>query len=178
VEPRPRSPRKRTCLLREEIQADRKARRRDNVGLLVHERFDRIWLLAMPPLIPSKEGNHDRGPGRCAAESTRGNAYFDMIVEEARPSGGAYSDYMGNGGNQVHLVASARDDPARNRLGGPKEENGPSTSAPYQALHLWRIPQAFLQRFVSKNRSSLSKNAIYKNDQGCRQAAWAERIAA
>src|SRR5467141_1229459 len=48
-----RDPAKRRAL-REEIQADRKPGA-GYVGLLVHERFDRIWLLRCP-LDPSKEG--------------------------------------------------------------------------------------------------------------------------
>src|SRR5206468_5696750 len=76
--------------LKTEVMADRKPGA-GYVGLLVHERFDRIWLLRCPE-DPSKEG-------LTIAElaQRRGvdpwTAYFDVIVEERDRAVGLF-DYM------------------------------------------------------------------------------------
>src|SRR3989440_9305687 len=76
--------------LKAEIIADRKPGA-GYVGLLVHERFDRIWLLRRPG-DPSKEGLTiaDLASGRGVDPWT---AYFDVIVEEHDRAVGLF-DYM------------------------------------------------------------------------------------
>jgi N-acyl-D-amino-acid deacylase len=149
-----RDPAKRRAL-REEIQADRKPGA-GYVGLLVHERFDRIWLLRCP-FDPSKEG-------LTIADLAvrRGidpwNTYFDVIVEERDRAVGLF-DYM-----DLEEIKSTLLHPlvmiCSDGWVAPKEERT-STSAPYQPCTYGEFP-GILQRFVVEEPVLTLDNAIYK----------------
>ena len=149
-----RDPAKRRAL-REEIQADRKPGA-GYVGLLVHERFDRIWLLRCP-LDPSKEGLTiaDLAVRRGVDPW---NVYFDVIVEERDRAVGLF-DYM-----DLEEIKSTLRHPlvmiCSDGWVAPKEERT-STSAPYQPCTFGEFP-GILQRFVVEEPVLTLENAIYK----------------
>ena len=149
-----RDPAKRRAL-REEIQADRKPGA-GYVGLLVHGRFDRIWLLRCP-LDPSKEGLTiaDLAVRRGVDPW---NAYFDLIVEERDRAVGLF-DYM-----DLEEIKSTLLHPlvmiCSDGWVAPKEERT-STSAPYQPCTYGEFP-GILQRFVVEEPVLTLENAIYK----------------
>jgi len=149
-----RDPAKRRAL-REEIQADRKPGA-GYVGLLVHERFDRIWLLRCP-LDPSKEGLTiaDLAVRRGVDPW---NVYFDVIVEERDRAVGLF-DYM-----DLEEIKSTLRHPlvmiCSDGWVAAKEERT-STSAPYQPCTFGEFP-GILQRFVVEEPVLTLENAIYK----------------
>jgi len=149
-----RDPAKRRAL-REEVQADRKPGA-GYVGLLVHERFDRIWLLRCP-LDPSKEGLTiaDLAVRRGVDPW---NVYFDLIVEERDRAMGLF-DYM-----DLEEIKSTLRHPlvmiCSDGWVAPKEERT-STSAPYQPCTYGEFP-GILQRFVVEEPVLTLENAIYK----------------
>ena len=149
-----RDPAKRRAL-REEIQADRKPGA-GYVGLLVHGRFDRIWLLRCP-LDPSKEGLTiaDLAVRRGVDPW---NAYFDVIVEERDRAVGLF-DYM-----DLEEIKSTLLHPlvmiCSDGWVAPKEERT-TTSAPYQPCTYGEFP-GILQRFVVEEPVLTLENAIYK----------------
>ena len=149
-----RDPAKRRAL-REEVQADRKPGA-GYVGLLVHERFDRIWLLRCP-LDPSKEGLTiaDLAVRRGVDPW---NVYFDLIVEERDRAMGLF-DYM-----DLEEIKSTLRHPlvmiCSDGWVAPKEERT-STSAPYQPCTYGEFP-GILQRFVVEEPVLTLENAVYK----------------
>ena len=126
------------------------------VGLLVHERFDRIWLLTCTR-DPSKEGLTI-----AQLAERRGvdpwTAYFDVIVEE-RDKGVGLFDYMDleeiKGTIRHRLVMICSDGWI-----GPKEERT-SPTAPYQLCTYGEYP-GVLERFVVKEKVLRLEEAIYK----------------
>jgi len=149
-----RDPAKRRAL-REEVQADRKPGA-GYVGLLVHERFDRIWLLRCP-LDPSKEGLTiaDLAVRRGVDPW---NVYFDVIVEERDRAVGLF-DYM-----DLEEIKSTLRHPlvmiCSDGWVAAKEERT-STSAPYQPCTFGEFP-GILQRFVVEEPVLTLESAIYK----------------
>ena len=141
--------------LREEVRADRTPGP-GYVGLLVHDRFDRIWLLRCP---------HDRTKeGLTIAElaARRGvdpwTAYFDVIVEEQDRAVGLF-DYM-----DTEEIKSTLRHPlvmiCSDGWVAPKEERT-SATAPYQPCTFGEFP-GVLQRFVVEEPVLTLPNAIYK----------------
>ena len=141
--------------LREEVRADRTPGA-GYVGLLVHGRFDRIWLLRCP---------HDRTKeGLTIAElaARRGvdpwTAYFDVIVEEQDRAVGLF-DYM-----DTEEIKSTLRHPlvmiCSDGWVAPKEERT-SATAPYQPCTFGEFP-GVLQRFVVEEPVLTLPNAIYK----------------
>ena len=126
------------------------------VGLLVHERFDRIWLLRCPR-DPSKEGLTI-----AQLAERRGvdpwTAYFDVIVEESDKAVGLF-DYMDleeiKGTIRHPLVMICSDGWI-----APKEERT-SPTAPYQPCTYGEYP-GVLERFVVKEKVLRLEEAIYK----------------
>ena len=141
--------------IREEVRADRTPGA-GYVGLLVHDRFDRIWLLRCP---------HDRTKeGLTIAElaARRGvdpwTAYFDVIVEEQDRAVGLF-DYM-----DTEEIKSTLRHPlvmiCSDGWVAPKEERT-SATAPYQPCTFGEFP-GVLQRFVVEEPVLTLPNAIYK----------------
>ncbi len=141
--------------IREEVRADRTPGA-GYVGLLVHGRFDRIWLLRCP---------HDRTKeGLTIAElaARRGvdpwTAYFDVIVEEQDRAVGLF-DYM-----DTEEIKSTLRHPlvmiCSDGWVAPKEERT-SATAPYQPCTFGEFP-GVLQRFVVEEPVLTLPNAIYK----------------
>ena len=141
--------------IREEVRADRTPGA-GYVGLLVHDRFDRIWLLRCP---------HDRTKeGLTIAElaARRGvdpwTAYFDVIVEEQDRAVGLF-DYM----DPEEIKSTLRHPLVMICSDGwvaPKEERT-SATAPYQPCTFGEFP-GVLQRFVVEEPVLTLPNAIYK----------------
>jgi len=149
-----RDPAKREAL-KDEIQADRRPGA-GYVGLLVHDRFDRIWLLRCPQ-DPTKEG-------LTIAElaQRRGvdpwTAYFDMIVEEQDRAVGLF-DYM-----DLEEIKSTLQHPlvmiCSDGWVAPAEERTLAT-APYQPCTYGEFP-GILERFVVKEKVLRLEEAIHK----------------
>ena len=149
-----RDPAKREAL-KNEIQADRRPGA-GYVGLLVHDRFDRIWLLRCPQ-DPTKEG-------LTIAElaQRRGvdpwTAYFDMIVEEQDRAVGLF-DYM-----DLEEIKSTLQHPlvmiCSDGWVAPAEERTLPT-APYQPCTYGEFP-GILERFVVKEKVLTLEEAIHK----------------
>ena len=149
-----RDPAKREAL-KDEIQADRRPGA-GYVGLLVHDRFDRIWLLRCPQ-DPTKEG-------LTIAElaQRRGvdpwTAYFDMIVEEQDRAVGLF-DYM-----DLEEIKSTLQHPlvmiCSDGWVAPAEERTLPT-APYQPCTYGEFP-GILERFVVKEKVLRLEEAIHK----------------
>ena len=149
-----RDPAKREAL-KDEIQADRRPGA-GYVGLLVHDRFDRIWLLRCPQ-DPTKEG-------LTIAElaQRRGvdpwTAYFDMIVEEQDRAVGLF-DYM-----DLEEIKSTLQHPlvmiCSDGWVAPAEERTLAT-APYQPCTYGEFP-GVLERFVVKEKVLTLEEAIHK----------------
>jgi N-acyl-D-amino-acid deacylase len=146
-------------LKRQELKAEIKADRKPGagyVGLLVHERFDRIWILRSPR-DPSKEGLTI-----AALASRRGvdpwTAYFDVIVEEQDRAVGLF-DYM-----DLDEIKSTLRHPlvmiCSDGWVAPKEERT-SLTAPYQPCTFGEFP-GILQRFVVEEPVLTLENAVYK----------------
>ena len=141
--------------LKDEIQADRRPGA-GYVGLLVHDRFDRIWLLRCPQ-DPTKEG-------LTIAElaQRRGvdpwTAYFDMIVEEQDRAVGLF-DYM-----DLEEIKSTLQHPlvmiCSDGWVAPAEERTLAT-APYQPCTYGEFP-GVLERFVVKEKVLRLEEAIHK----------------
>jgi len=149
-----RDPAKREAL-KDEIQADRRPGA-GYVGLLVHDRFDRIWLLRCPQ-DPTKEG-------LTIAElaQRRGvdpwTAYFDVIVEEQDRAVGLF-DYM-----DLEEIKSTLQHPlvmiCSDGWVAPAEERTLPT-APYQPCTYGEFP-GILERFVVKEKVLTLEEAIHK----------------
>jgi len=149
-----RDPAKREAL-KDEIQADRRPGA-GYVGLLVHDRFDRIWLLRCPQ-DPTKEG-------LTIAElaQRRGvdpwTAYFDVIVEEQDRAVGLF-DYM-----DLEEIKSTLQHPlvmiCSDGWVAPAEERTLAT-APYQPCTYGEFP-GVLERFVVKEKVLRLEEAIHK----------------
>jgi len=141
--------------LKSEIREDRRPGA-GYVGLLVHERFDRIWLLRCPR-DPSKEG-------LTVAElaARRGvdpwTAYFDVIVEEEDRAVGLF-DYM-----DLEEIKSTLRHPlvmiCSDGWVAPKQERT-SPTAPYQPCTYGEFP-GILQRFVVEEPVLTLEDAIHK----------------
>src|SRR5881396_2878687 len=141
--------------IREEVRADRTPGP-GYVGLLVHDRFDRIWLLRCPH-DPAKEG-------LTIAElaARRGvdpwTAYFDVIVEEQDRAVGLF-DYMDLG----EIKSTLRHPLVMICSDGwvaPKEERT-SATAPYQPCTFGEFP-GILERFVRDEPVLRLEEAIHK----------------
>jgi N-acyl-D-amino-acid deacylase len=144
---------------RSELKAEIKVDRRPGagyVGLLVHDRFDRIWLLRCPQ-DSSKEGLtiSDLAARRGVDPWT---AYFDVIVEEQDRAVGLF-DYMDSeeikSTLQHPLVMICSDGWV-----APKEERT-SPSAPYQPCTYGEFP-GILERFVVNEKVLRLEDAIRK----------------
>src|SRR5205807_2334075 len=149
-----RDPAKRETL-KAEVQEDKRPGA-GYVGLLVHERFDRIWLLRCPH-DPSKEGLtiQDLAARRGTDPWT---AYFDTIVEE-EDRAVALFDYM----DLEEIKATLRHPLVMACSDGwvaPKEERT-SPTAPYQPCTYGEFP-GILQRFVVEEPVLRLEDAIYK----------------
>jgi len=149
-----RDPAKRETL-KAEVQEDKRPGA-GYVGLLVHERFDRIWLLRCPA-VPSKEGKtiaqlaKDRGVDPWTA-------YFDTIVEERDGAVGLF-DYM----DPEEIKSTLRHPLAMICSDGwvaPKEERT-SPTAPYQPCTYGEFP-GVIERYVVNEEVLSLKEAIRK----------------
>ena len=144
---------------REEIRAEIKADRTPGagyVGLLVHERFDRIWLLRCPH-DPANEGlTFAELAGRRGVDPW--TAYFDVIVEERDGAVGLF-DYM-----DLDEIKSTLRHPlvmiCSDGWVAPKEERT-SPTAPYQPCTYGEFP-GILERFVVREKVLRLEDAIHK----------------
>jgi N-acyl-D-amino-acid deacylase len=144
---------------RDALQAEIKADRRPGagyVGLLVHERFDRIWLLRCPR-DPSKEGLtiQDLAARRGIDPWT---AYFATIVEE-EDRAVALFDYM----DLEEIKATLRHPQVMICSDGwvaPKEERT-APGAPYQPCTYGEFP-GILQRLVVEEKVLRLEEAVHK----------------
>jgi len=144
---------------REEIRAEIKADRTPGagyVGLLVHERFDRIWLLRCPH-DPANEGlTVAELAGRRGVDPW--TAYFDVIVEERDGAVGLF-DYM-----DLDEIKSTLRHPlvmiCSDGWVAPKEERT-SPTAPYQPCTYGEFP-GILERFVVREKVLRLEDAIHK----------------
>ncbi len=149
-----RDPAKRDAL-KAEVRADKRPGA-GYVGLLVHERFDRIWLVRCPQ-DASKEGLTI-----AQLAERRGvdpwTAYFDVIVEEHDRAVGLF-DYM-----DLDEIRSTLRHPlvmiCSDGWVAPKEERM-STTAPYQPCTYGEFP-GILERFVVKENVLRLEEAIHK----------------
>lgn len=141
--------------LKAEVQADKRPGA-GYVGLLVHGRFDRVWLLRCPK-HPAKEGKtiaqlaSDRG-------ADPWTEYFDTIVEERDRAVGLF-DYM----DLEEIKATLRHPLVMICSDGwvaPKEERTSST-APYQPCTYGEFP-GVIERFVVKENVLRLEEAIRK----------------
>src|SRR5881409_3252100 len=149
-----RDPAKRKAL-KDEIQADR-CPGAGYVGLLVHDRFDRIWLLRCPE-DPTKDGLTIAE----LAERRRVDpwtAYFDVIGEERDRAVGLF-DYM-----DLEEIKSTLQHPlvmiCSDGWVAPVEERT-SPTAPYQPCTYGEFP-GILERFVVKEKVLRLEDAIHK----------------
>ena len=144
---------------REALKAEVKADKRPGagyVGLLVHEQFDRIWLLRCPE-NPSKEGKtiaqlaKDRGVDPWTA-------YFETIVEERDRAVGLF-DYM-----DLEEIKSTLRHPlvmiCSDGWVAPKDERT-SPTAPYQPCTYGEFP-GVIERYVVKEHVLRLEEAIHK----------------
>ncbi len=149
-----RDPGKRDAL-KAEIQADKRPGA-GYVGLLVHERFDRIWLLRCPE-SPSEEGlTIEQIAQRRGVDPW--TAYFDVIVE-ARDRAVGLFDYM-----DLDEIRSTLRHPlvmiCSDGWVAPREERtGPT--APYQPCTYGEFP-GILERFVVKDKVLRLEEAVHK----------------
>jgi len=144
---------------REALKAEVKADKRPGagyVGLLVHERFDRIWLLRCPE-NPSREGQtiaqlaKDRGVDPWTT-------YFDTIVEERDRAVGLF-DYM----DPEEIKSTLRHPLVMICSDGwvaPKDERT-SPTAPYQPCTYGEFP-GVIERYVVKEPVLRLEEAIHK----------------
>ncbi|HEX9340680.1 MAG TPA: D-aminoacylase [Thermoplasmata archaeon] len=144
---------------REALRAETKADKRPGagyVGLLVHEQFDRIWLLRCPS-DPTKEGmTIARLAERRGVDPW--TAFFDEIVEERDRAVGLF-DYMDleeiKGTLKHPLVMICSDGWV-----APKDQRT-SPTAPYQPCTYGEFP-GVLERFVVKEPVLRLEEAIHK----------------
>jgi len=144
---------------RKELRAEVKADRTPGagyVGLLVHERFDRIWLLRCPH-DPANEGlTVAELAGRRGVDPW--TAYFDVIVEERDGAVGLF-DYM-----DLDEIKSTLRHPlvmiCSDGWVAPKEERT-SPTAPYQPCTYGEFP-GILERFVVREKVLQVEDAIHK----------------
>ena len=144
---------------RKELRAEVKADRTPGagyVGLLVHERFDRIWLLRCPH-DPANEGlTFAELAGRRGVDPW--TAYFDVIVEERDGAVGLF-DYM-----DLDEIKSTLRHPlvmiCSDGWVAPKEERT-SPTAPYQPCTYGEFP-GILERFVVREKVLRLEDAIHK----------------
>lgn len=149
-----RDPAKREAL-KAEIQADKRPGA-GYVGLLVHERFDRIWLLRCPE-DPSKEGKTIAQLAKHRGVDPW-TAYFDTIVEERDRAVGLF-DYM----DPEEIKSTLRHPLVMICSDGwvaPKEERM-SPTAPYQPCTYGEFP-GVIERFVVKENVLRLEEAIRK----------------
>src|SRR5467141_1026627 len=141
--------------LKAEVQADKRPGA-GYVGLLVHEQFDRIWLLRCPE-DSSKEGKTIAQLAK-QRRVDPWTAYFDMIVEERDRAVGLF-DYM-----DLDEIKSTLRHPlvmiCSDGWVAPKEERT-SPTAPYQPCTYGEFP-GILERFVVKDPILRLEAAIYK----------------
>jgi len=149
-----RDPAKREAL-RAEIQADKRPGA-GYVGLLVHEQFDRIWLLRCP------EDSSKEGKTIAQLAKNRGvdpwTAYFDTIVEEQDRAVGLF-DYM----DPEEIKSTLRHPLVMICSDGwvaPKEERT-SPTAPYQPCTYGEFP-GVIERFVVRENVLRLEEAIHK----------------
>ncbi len=149
-----RDPAKRDAL-RAEIRADKRPGA-GYVGLLVHERFDRIWLLRCP------EDSSKEGKTIAQVAQHRGvdpwTAYFDTIVEERDRAVGLF-DYM----DPEEIKSTLRHPLVMICSDGwvaPKEERT-SPTAPYQPCTYGEFP-GVIERFVVNESVLRLEEAIRK----------------
>ena len=149
-----RDPAKREAL-RAEIQADKRPGA-GYVGLLVHEQFDRIWLLRCP------EDSSKEGKTIAQLAKHRGvdpwTAYFDTIVEEQDRAVGLF-DYM----DPEEIKSTLRHPLVMICSDGwvaPKEERT-SPTAPYQPCTYGEFP-GVIERFVVNENVLRLEEAIHK----------------
>jgi len=141
--------------LKSEIRADKRPGA-GYVGLLVHERFDRIWLLRCPR-DPTKEGltvaqlSERRGVDPWTA-------FFDTIVDERDTAVGLF-DYM-----DLEEIKQTLRHPlvmiCSDGWVAPKEERT-SATAPYQPCTYGEFP-GILERFVRDEPVLRLEDAIHK----------------
>ncbi len=141
--------------LKSEIRADKQPGA-GYVGLLVHERFDRIWLLRCPR-DPTKEGltvaqlSERRGVDPWTA-------FFDTIVDERDTAVGLF-DYM-----DLEEIKQTLRHPlvmiCSDGWVAPKEERT-SATAPYQPCTYGEFP-GILERFVRDEPVLRLEDAIHK----------------
>ena len=150
-----RDPEKREALKRE-VKEDRKPAA-GYVGLLVHDRFDRIFLLRCPH-DPTKEGLTI-----AALADRRGvdpwDAYFDVIIEERDEAVGLF-DYI----DLEEIKATLRHPLTMICSDGwilPKEQRT-SPTAPYLPCTFGEYPGA-IERFVVKEPVLRLEEAIWKS---------------
>ena len=144
---------------REALKAEVKADKRPGagyVGLLVHDRFDRVWILRSPG-DPSREGLTI-----AQLAERRGvdpwTAYFDVIVEEQDRAVGLF-DYM----DPNEVKATLRHPLVMVCSDGwiaPKDART-SPTAPYQPCTYGEYP-GVLERYVVKERVLRLEEAIFK----------------
>ncbi len=141
--------------LKSEIKADKRPGA-GYVGLLVHERFDRIWLLRCPR-DSTKEGLTIAG-----LAERRGvdpwTAFFDTIIEERDQAVGLF-DYM----DLEEIKRTLRHPLVMICSDGwvaPKEERT-SATAPYQPCTYGEFP-GILERFVREEPVLRLEDAIHK----------------
>lgn len=149
-----RRPAKREAL-KAEIMADKRPGA-GYVGLLVHERFDRIWLLRCPK-DPSNEGKTVEQLAKHRGVDPW-TAYFDTIVEERDRAVGLF-DYM-----DTEEIKSTLRHPlvmiCSDGWVAPKEERM-SPTAPYQPCTYGEFP-GVIERFVVKENVLRLEEAIHK----------------
>src|SRR6266571_4497671 len=141
--------------LKSEIKADKRPGA-GYVGLLVHERFDRIWLLRCPR-DPTKEGLTI-----AQVAERRGvdpwTAFFDTIVDERDQAVGLF-DYM-----DLEEIKRTLQHPlvmiCSDGWVAPKEERT-SATAPYQPCTYGEFP-GILERFVRDEPVLRLEDAIHK----------------
>ncbi len=141
--------------MKSEIKADKRPGA-GYVGLLVHERFDRIWLLRCPR-DPTKEGLTIAGLAEQRGVDTW-TAFFDTIVEERDQAVGLF-DYM----DLEEIKRTLRHPLVMICSDGwvaPKEERT-SAIAPYQPCTYGEFP-GILERFVRDEPVLRLEEAIHK----------------
>src|SRR5256885_118922 len=141
--------------LRAEIQEDKRPGA-GYVGLLVHEKFDRIWLLRCPE-DSSKEGKTIAGLAKQRGVDPW-TAYFDTIVEERDRAVGLF-DYM----DPEEIKSTLRHPLVMICSDGwvaPTEERT-SPTAPYQPCTYGEFP-GVIERFVVNENVLRLEEAIHK----------------
>ena len=145
----------RRAALKDEVQTDKRPGA-GYVGLLVHGRFDRVWLLRCP--------EHPANEGKTIEQVARDRhvdpwtAYFDTIVEERDRAVGLF-DYM----DPEEIKSTLRHPLVMICSDGwvaPKEERT-SPTAPYQPCTYGEFP-GVIERYVVKEPVLRLEEAIHK----------------